>query len=145
MLEFLTQAIQYQNEPAQKFARQSLDSRRPAAMLREAEPHLVVVPDQLDTHAHLLNFQNCTVGLRTGVAQPQRREDYITKLIHHRYNPSANCPTYMNFLYRIMGGHPDEPEAEMERAERMVVYQQKAKRLFTHWIDKRKGSDVCVR
>lgn len=124
MIEFLRQAVDANNEAAQKFAKQSLDSRRLTAMLREAEPHLVITPDQLDTNPDLLNFVNVTVNLRTGEQRPHDRTDMITKVIYFPYDPEAPCPVFMRFLYRIMGDGPDASENDRARADRLVRYLQ---------------------
>ena len=94
MLEFLRQAVERQNEHAQKFARQSLDSKRLSAMLLEAEPRLFVIPEELDTQPHLLNCLNGTLDLKTGTLRPHARADLLTKIVHHNYVPGAECPTF---------------------------------------------------
>ncbi|MEK7752845.1 MAG: phage/plasmid primase, P4 family [Acidobacteriota bacterium] len=102
MLEFLRQAIERRNEPAEKFARQSLDARRISSLLSMAECEIFVKPDQLDTVPHLLNVLNGTVDLRTGEVCGHRREHFITKLVHFRYEPGADCPLFDRFLERIL-------------------------------------------
>jgi len=66
------------------------------------------------------------VDLRTGALQPHRAEDLISKLIPLDYEPRAECPQFMAFIYRIMGSHPDAAESENKNAELMVRYLQKA-------------------
>ncbi|HYI92886.1 MAG TPA: phage/plasmid primase, P4 family [Bryobacteraceae bacterium] len=126
-LEFLRQAIETGNEPARKFATQSLDAKRITNMLAMAQSENFISPAALDTNPDHLNFLNCTVDLRSGTQIPHRPEDYITKLVHHRYEPTAQCPRYLAFLARIMGSHADANEAELDRAQRLVDYLQKAK------------------
>ncbi len=122
-IEFLRQAAG--NEAAEKFARHSLDSRRLSAMLTEAEPHLVVTPNELDTDPNLLAFINGVVDLRTGQVRPHRREDFITKLVPFNYNSTARCPQFQRFLFRIMGATPDASQGDLERAARLVSYLQR--------------------
>lgn len=53
-----------------------------------------------------LNTENGTVDLRTGTLQPHRPEDLLSKMIPLRYDPRAECPQFMAFLFRIMGSYP---------------------------------------
>jgi putative DNA primase/helicase len=46
------------------------------------------------------------VDLRTGCLRPHRREDFITKLVHHNYSPDAACQLFVAFLERITAHHP---------------------------------------
>lgn len=126
MIEFLTQADASGDRALVKFACHSLDARRIAAMLSMAECELVIMPDQLDTHPFLLNFLNGTLDLTTGLLAPHNREQFITRLVHHNYNPEASCPLFLAFIARVMGNHPDASEPELNRAERMVAYLQRA-------------------
>ena len=73
MLEFFRQASDSKNEPAEKFARQSLDARRLGAMVHLAECELPVSPEELDTDTALLNFGNGTGG-----SQNRNAEDSLT-------------------------------------------------------------------
>lgn len=58
----------------------------------------------LDQHAWLLNVENGTIDLRTGMIRPHLREDLITKLAPVTYDPTATCPTWDKFLNDAMGG-----------------------------------------
>ena len=69
---------------------------------------------------------NGTVDLRTGVLRPHRADDLLSKRLAIRYDRNAECPIFMNFLYRIMGSHPDASEGENLRAEQLVSYLQRA-------------------
>jgi putative DNA primase/helicase len=120
-LEFLRQAIAAKNEPATEFAKRSLNSGRITNMLREAQPHLALPPDQQDQHPYLLNFLNGTVDLRTGELHPHRHHDCLTKLVHYNYNPDAECSLFLATLTQLMGG-----EKNPKRAENLVNYLQRA-------------------
>ncbi len=126
MLEFLAQADEAQDKDLMKFAYHSLDARRIAAMLSLAECELVVMPPELDTHPFLLNFLNGTLDLRSGELKPHDRAQMLTKLVHYNYDPEAQCPQFLMFLGRIMGGHADASEPELDRADRMIAYLQRA-------------------
>ena len=53
-------------------------------------------------------------------------DHFITKLVHYNYNPDAECPLFLTVIARLMGNHPDASDPELERAERMVGYLQRA-------------------
>jgi putative DNA primase/helicase len=126
ILEFLRQAVAKSDERAEKFARGSLDARRIANMLKMAECEIYVRPAELDSDPNLLNFQNGTVDLRTGEMREHQRADLITKLVHHRYRPEAQCPRWRGFLDQIMGGGPNAGEGALSRAQRLTDYLQRA-------------------
>lgn len=126
LLEFFRQASSSRNPDAERFARGSLDARRVTRMLRMAECEIFVRPCELDTDPYLLNFLNGTVDLKTGELRPHDRADFITKLVHHEYLPHASCPRWLSFLAEAMGGGPDASEAELDRAERLIDYLQRA-------------------
>lgn len=79
-----------------------------------------------DVDPLLLNCRNGTLDLTTGELREHRREDRISKMIPMDYDPRADCPTFGCFLNRIMGNSPDAAEGELERAERLVQYLQRA-------------------
>lgn len=126
MLAYLEEATLADNNDHKSFAFSSLEARRIANLLTMAECELVITPDQLDTHPFLLNFLNGTLDLRTGTLAPHDQEHCITKLVRYNYNPDAGCPLFLNFIARSMGNHPDASEPELDRAERMVGYLQRA-------------------
>jgi putative DNA primase/helicase len=114
-------------ERVMKHARRSESAHGIRAMLERAESEgdIPVHASQLDVNPDLLNCLNGTVDLRSGELYEHRREDLITKLVHLNYNPRADCPQFLRFLYRIMGDGPDASEADYERAGRLVGYLQK--------------------
>jgi len=106
MTEFALQAVKANNEALIKFAAACRRAARITNAMREAQPYLSIKPAELDTHPDLLNFLNGTVDLKTGRLMPQSPEHFITKLVHHDYNPEATCPTFHAFLARITANHP---------------------------------------
>jgi putative DNA primase/helicase len=75
--------------------------------LAESEAGLAVTSAQLDVDPWALNVLNGTLDLQTGQLQKHRQEDLITKLAPVEYNPEAECPTWLVFLHRILGGDAD--------------------------------------
>lgn len=127
MIEFNSQVVlKHKGDAAEKFARASLNMRSITGMLAMAQSDLYVMPSQLDTHPELLNFQNGTVDLRSGTLRPHDRADFITKLIHYDYVPTATCPLWLRALDQMMGGGPDASEGNLESSQRMVEYLQRA-------------------
>ena len=126
MIEFYRQAVENHMDAAEKFARESLDSKRITNALREAQDGLVVTPDELDSHPFLLTFTNTMVDLRTGELVAHSREFLITKLVGFRYDPDAKAPTFGAFLARIMGHHPDASEGQLDRAQRLIDFIRRA-------------------
>jgi putative DNA primase/helicase len=120
MIETLKQASAAGNEPAEKFARASLDSKRITNMLWEAQPDLAITPDDLDTHSDLLVFTNGTVNLKSGELAPHDRDHFITKMVRFEYNASAVATTFLATIARLMGAGPDASEGDLARADRLV-------------------------
>ena len=85
-----------------------------------------VEPGEFDGDASLLNFDNGTLDLRTGLLRDHRRDDLITKLIPYAFDPAAKAPTFHRFLERIMGGGPDASPGDLERADRLILFLQRA-------------------
>jgi len=55
----------------------------------------------VDANEWLLNCNNGTVDLRTGLIRPHKPEDRITKLIEVDYNPDALAPVWNEVLSKI--------------------------------------------
>lgn len=89
-------------------ARKCLQEPRIRAMvsLAQSDPRVRIVVNQLDLDPWLLNVQNGTLDLRTGVLRPHDPEDLIAKIAPVDYDPAAACPTWDAFLDRIMAHNP---------------------------------------
>lgn len=57
--------------------------------------------------AHLLNFTNGTVDLRTGALHPHCKEDYITKMCEYPYEPQAGAPFWLKTLDTLFDGNAE--------------------------------------
>jgi putative DNA primase/helicase len=86
--------------------------------LAQSEPGMALAPNDLDANPWLLNVKNGTINLRDGTFYPPRREDLLTKLAPVEYDPMAKCPTWDNFLSRIM----DDSEEMIEFLQRSIGY-----------------------
>jgi putative DNA primase/helicase len=107
MVTFLHQAAgDSDDDKTRTFANSSCRSSAITGMLKMLEGELVIRTEELDADPDVLNVRNGTVDLRTGELRPHCREDYLTKLVHHDYNPTAECPTFHRFLSRITSHHP---------------------------------------
>ena len=89
------------------WSRQSESRVRLDAMLRlaESEPGIPVTPDMLDADPYLLNVDNGTLDLRTGVLRPHSQSDLITKIAPVAFDSNAPSDVWEQFLSRIM---PDQ-------------------------------------
>ena len=70
--------------------------------LAEAEPGIPIVPEEMDADQFLFNVLNGTVNLRTGELRPHDRADNITKFSPVAYVATAECPTFLAFLERVV-------------------------------------------
>ena len=90
-----------------KFATTSESATRRAAMLKlaQCEPGIPVLPASLDNNPWLLNCINGTLDLRTGNLRQHDRADLITKLCPVRFDATAQCPRWLEFLDRIFSSN----------------------------------------
>jgi putative DNA primase/helicase len=122
VFQFLHQALTAKNSKAIDFAIESLCNGPINAMLKGAEAALAVMPEELDCDPYALNFTNCTVDLRTATTRPHTREDLITMVLGHNYDPAATCPMWDASLLRAMGGGSGASATAQERAALMTEY-----------------------
>ncbi len=85
-------------EARAKWAISSGYTARIAGMMLQAEPHLALTADDLDTDPWLLNVANGTVDLRTGILAPHDPKNLITKLAPVSFEPDALCPVWDDFI-----------------------------------------------
>jgi len=60
---------------------------------------------EFDADPWALNFYNGTVNLQTGELRPHRRDDFLTKICPHPFDPSAQCPRWLQFIDEIFCGN----------------------------------------
>jgi putative DNA primase/helicase len=120
LLTFLGAAIKVANKEAENFAKRSLDHHKLTNALASLQCELPIDVNELDQQKFFLNFQNGTVDLRTGAIRRHDKRDRITRLVHHDYSPEANCPVFLRFMERVMGGSPDASDDQVHRAEQLV-------------------------
>ncbi|MDI1241841.1 MAG: phage/plasmid primase, P4 family [bacterium] len=75
------------------------------AFLELSKSELTVNSEDLDRDHYLLNTLSGTIDLKTGECRKHDPTDYLTKLCPHRFNPDADCSTWLEFLETIL---PDE-------------------------------------
>lgn len=81
--------------------------------------------NEFDTNPWYLNCTNGIVDLRNGELLPHSREALCTKMIPFDYDPAAQCPVFMRFLDRIMGGGPTATQKQQETADQLTDCLQK--------------------
>jgi len=79
-------------------AKSRLDAMVALGATREG---IAVQAANLDRDQYLINCQNGTFNLKTGVLQPHRQEDNITKIIPAKYYPNANYTGWIQFLNEV--------------------------------------------
>lgn len=74
--------------------------------LTKSYPQVATSLDNMDAEnsMYLLNFNNGTLDLLTGVLHPHNREDMLTRKIEHDYDPKARCPTWLKTLHLAFNG-----------------------------------------
>lgn len=89
-----------------KWAIKSESRQRLEAMvaLLRSEPGIAVPPEELDKDPMLIACKNGTLDLLAGDLRPSDPDDLLTKCIDINYDPSAECPAWEKFLFRIMDG-----------------------------------------
>jgi putative DNA primase/helicase len=92
-----------------RHAAQSEQYSRIRAMvsLAQSDRRITVVLDQLDANRHYLNCLNGTLDLGSGKLLPHEKKHLITKIIPVAYDPKAQCPLFLGFLNRILGGNAE--------------------------------------
>ena len=92
-----------------KHAMHSESQNRIKAMiaLAQTEQGIPVTPNDLDTDDWLLNCLNGTIDLRKCELRKHSTENIITKLVPVEYDTNAQCPTWIAFLHKIMGGNEE--------------------------------------
>jgi putative DNA primase/helicase len=87
-------------------AARNLESSRSvagAAALAAVDRRVLLRAEQLDADPMLLTCANGTIDLRSGKLRPHRREDLVTHLVPHAFDPSATAPRWSRFLDEITG------------------------------------------
>lgn len=86
-----------------KWAARSESRERVKAMvdLAQSDPVIAIKPESFDKDPWLLNCLNGTLDLKTGTLQAHNRSELISKLAPVKYDPTATCPRWENFLYEI--------------------------------------------
>ncbi|HVW29963.1 MAG TPA: phage/plasmid primase, P4 family [Polyangiaceae bacterium] len=92
-----------------KHAVKSEDGARIKAMvtLAQSELGVPVMPHELDADPMLLNVENGTIDLRTGVLRKHARADLLTKLAPVVYDADAKLDAWEKFLVDATGGDAD--------------------------------------
>jgi putative DNA primase/helicase len=88
-------------------ASQQLPRLRAMLELARTEPGVFIGQHVIDCDPWLLGVQNGVVELRTGHLRPARPEDLITKRTSIAYDATAECPVWLGFVDKIMGGDKD--------------------------------------
>jgi len=92
-----------------KHAKASESEQRRQAMVKclMAEPGIEISQNELDKGQFLLNCQNGTIDLRTGVLRTHDKADLITQIVPVAYKPSSKSHLWLDFLQQIFANRQD--------------------------------------
>ncbi len=92
-------------EAAQKHARRSQQTPRIKAMIELAKSEFPVALDgaKFDSDPWLLNVQNGTLDLKTGLLREHRRADHLTHVAAAAFEPEAKAERWEQFLLETFG------------------------------------------
>lgn len=75
-------------------------------LLARSEEGIEADVNEFDAHsAGILNANNGTIDLRSGIFRPHNREDYLTKISPVDYDPTAKAPRWERFMDEICQGN----------------------------------------
>jgi putative DNA primase/helicase len=113
------EACQQQDGEQSKLAKHAIasekeDRLRAMMNLAASEPGIMIPPRDLDSDPWLLNVENGTLDLRSGILLSHTRGHLITRVAPVAYVPGGTCPIWESFLRRMV---PDiELRAFLQRA-----------------------------
>jgi putative DNA primase/helicase len=89
------------------FAKQSLSKGALDRMLELAKSLLAVEDAKLDADPWLINVENGTTDLQTGIREKHDPRDLLTKMAPVTADEKAKCKKFKKFLRRITGGNTE--------------------------------------
>lgn len=107
-----------ENKKHLKFLTRSETAAKCRAILELSQPVLALCMDDFDRDPLLINLNNGTLDLDTGVLKPHDRADYITRLSPVNYDPDAECETFHAFLDQIF----DVDQETISYVQRILGY-----------------------
>lgn len=90
-----------------KWASNSQGKTRLDSMLELAKAFLAMPAEDFDTYHNLLNFENGTVDLKTGIVFDHDRSMYLTRVAPTNYNPDAKAPVFEKVVMDLVMGRED--------------------------------------
>jgi putative DNA primase/helicase len=89
------------------FKSDSRAARENMVALARYETEVAANSTDFDSDPNLFNCANGTIDLRTGFLRGHDREDHLTKMSLVRFDPSAQCPRWLQFLEETFPGQPN--------------------------------------
>jgi putative DNA primase/helicase len=83
---------------------QQLQRLRAMMELAKTEPGISIGQHLLDADPWLLGVRNGVLNLRSGILRAGNAEEFITKRVAVAFDPTAQCPVWLQFLDKIMRG-----------------------------------------
>jgi putative DNA primase/helicase len=92
-------------EKIYKHAGRSEADARIQALIKLAHSEVPILPQDMDNDQFLLNVENGTLDLKSDQFLKHDRAHFITKIAPVKFDSSAQCPLWSQFLDRIMDGN----------------------------------------
>ena len=91
-------ALDSERTAAFKWAALSQNKAKIDNLIALSRSSIPITPAEMDTSPYLFNCKNGTLDLKTMEFRKHRQQDFITKLAGVEYNPSSECPLWLNHL-----------------------------------------------
>ena len=101
-----------------KHAGRSEADARIRAMINLTHSEVPILPHDFDSNQYLLNVENGTIDLKEGKLLQHDRAQFLTKIAPVKYDSSAQCLRWSQFLDRIMDGNT----SLIEYLQRIIGY-----------------------
>lgn len=84
---------------------ESIQKLKAMTELAQSNPQVILRQMDLDQRLHLLNVNNGTMDLHSGVLLQHKRSHHLTQMIEVDYDIGSRCQTWLSFLNRSMDGN----------------------------------------
>jgi putative DNA primase/helicase len=86
------------------WAKSSCSQQKLSAMVNLAKPLMAKASSELNSNGYLLNIGNGTINLKNGEVKAHSRADMIDKIAPVRFDETATCPRFDDFISEVFAG-----------------------------------------
>lgn len=115
--QILCECVESGDLDAIRFGTHTASARGIEAMLKLSRDEIAMDYQQFDADPFLLNVQNGTVDLRTGILKPHNRADLLTKICPAAYDPDVETFEWDRFVESLFSS-----DSEIEYLQRFAGY-----------------------